>query len=118
MREGDITLINLLRSMATGTDYRERKHDIILIEAANAIEYLRAAYTALQNAAQETGVRDGNELQRLRAGRAAVWAECRETCAKVADDNAAGACMAGAWQADKLYRAIAKDIRALEVPNE
>ncbi len=117
MREGDITLINLLRSMATGTDYRERKHDIILIEAANAIEYLRAAYTALQNAAQETGVRDGNELQRLRAGRAAV-VELADVYDEMLNVELARTPRRAEW-IDALEHVVGiARLRALEVPNE
>ncbi len=51
------------------------------------------------------------EVERLRAGRAAVWAECRETCAKEADRFVRA--RHGALAVD-----IRDAIRALEVPNE
>ncbi len=62
------------------------------------------------------------EVKRLRAGRAAVWADCRETCAKVAelyvslmdshgmDHDTFGGLVANGT--------LAEQIRALEVPNE
>ncbi len=55
-----------------------------LLEGATEIEHLRAIVRNDQefDKIEKTYIA---EIERLRAGRAAVWAECRETCAKLLD---------------------------------
>ncbi len=49
------------------------------------------------DAIQKVATAAAAELQRLRAGRAAVWTECRETCAKVAEESEHGI-TGGSWR--------------------
>jgi hypothetical protein len=54
------TTVGLLRGMATGSDYKERKHDIILTASADEIERLRAQRDELLAALED--MTDTHEL--------------------------------------------------------
>ncbi len=90
--------------------------DTDIVEAKKAINCLMFAIDDASVLADVKRIMQGmiDEVERLRAGRVAMWAECREACAKVADRYAMGA----ATPADGIARSIAQALRALEVPNE
>ncbi len=107
------------------------RHSNNLLEAIAECERLRSTVRNDQefDKIEKTYI---TEIERLHAGRAAVWAECRETCAKVCDRASAESA-----ELEKLFMNMgqrdsslqsrivsqclagtASEIRALEVPNE
>jgi len=64
--------VGLLRAMATGSDYRERKHDIILTAGADEIERLRAINAELLAVLEELVFAYNEDSSAIRQANAAI----------------------------------------------